>query len=115
MSGPVEFIERKLAMVEKVAKEEAWKVDKYRGTQSPDDEPIYCIDDDYHHPLVGDELLVIDLAAATRKILDVHKANSFGDCFTCGWSDGYEQVGNDPFPCATVKALATGWGWRDTP
>lgn len=115
MTGPVEFMLRKLAMVDKVAKEEAWKVDKIRATQSPDDEPIYCVDDDYYHPLVGDELLVIDLAAATRKLLEVHKANILGDCYVCSLTDGYEPSVHAEFPCVTVKALATGWGWRDTP
>ena len=77
-----------------------------------DDERIWVLDDDYkHNTLVVDVRFVLDLVAAHRKILELHKANSFGECFLCGWSDGYEHVNNETWPCDTIKLLAQGYGW----
>lgn len=73
MSDPVEFIERKLAMVDKEVSENGRQVQKLFQRRSDEDEPLYCIDDDYHHPLTGDPLTIIALAAATRALLELHE------------------------------------------
>jgi hypothetical protein len=124
MSDPVEFIQKKLAMVDKVLKEDGWKADKDRVHQNPDDEPIYCVDDDYHHPLVGDALVVIDLAKATRALMELHKQMALADqepllypprptCNVCADWEARDYDGAPPltWPCPTILALAQGWGW----
>lgn len=53
---------------------------------------------------------------AKRAIAALHEPNSFGGCSLCGWSDGYEYAGQDPWPCDTLRILASCYrhhpGWR---
>lgn len=112
MSDPVEFINRKLAMVEKVVKEAPEKVARERQYATVADEPLYEHDDDYRHPLTGDPLTIILLAEATRKLLKMHVPVRCPDeddllrlpiCNYCQWE----------WPCQHVELLAAGWGWTE--
>ena len=114
MSDPVEFIERKLAIVDKVAKESPEKVASARQYATDADEPVYEYDDDYRHPLTGDPLTIILLAEATRKLMELHvpvPCPGEGDllrlpvCKYCEWE----------WPCQHIELLAAGWGWEETP
>jgi hypothetical protein len=111
VTGPVEFMLRKLAMVEKVVEEAAVKVARRRRDATVDDEPLFEYDDDYYHPLAGDPLTIILLAEATRKLLELHE----GEHECPSGPETYLAYVLDGELCDTVKALATGWGWRDTP
>lgn len=47
--------------------------------------------------------------AALRRIGDIHKPNANDDCIVCGWDDGYEDIPNESYPCATLRAVASMW------
>lgn len=105
----VEFIQRKLAMVDAVAKEAAEKVTRERQYATADDKPLYEFDDDYHHPLTGDPLAIIRLAEATRKLLELHE----GEHECPSDPEWYRAYVVDGELCETVKLLAQGWGWKE--
>jgi hypothetical protein len=115
---PVEFIERKLAMVDAVVKEEAVKVEHLAAVATEDDAPLYVYDDDYHHPVLGDALTVIRLAEATRKLLAMHVpgGDKGDDCLgCCEGMNRYEDLIYDWWPCPTIKILARAYGWTEEP
>lgn len=103
----MEFVQRKLAMVDAVAKEEAAKVEHLAAVATEDDEPLYVYDDDYWHPVLGDALAIIRLAEATRKLLELHE----GEHECPSGPEWYRAYVVDGELCETVKLLAQGWGW----
>lgn len=72
-----------------------------------------------HIAAVADPEAVLRRCAAERKILDEHPNVNEGDCGTCvngHW--GYPTHGGSSpasWPCATIRNLAEGYGWTDTP
>jgi hypothetical protein len=109
VTDPVEFIQRKLAMVDAVVKEVSEKVARERQYATADDEPLYEFDDDAAHFLAGNPLTVILMAEATRKLLELHASEQ--DCPSGPETYRTYVVGGEP--CETVKLLAFAWGWTE--
>lgn len=58
--------------------------------------------------------MVLQLVAATRQVLELHRVTTntpdgLPGCVSCGEHSEYPEG----WPCATVKALAAGWGWTE--
>lgn len=108
-------------------------------TAHPDDEEIRAADDtvarmrDYTRVMTNaqveadmalivtraDPAAVLRRIAADRKILDLHKPTR-GDawdgsktvCDTCA-NASREEIEGEPYPCATLRLLAEGYGWTE--
>lgn len=65
---------------------------------------------------------VLSRIAGERKQLELHAADSDGECATCGEDEGGAEVNGlmlrvrlgVPHPCDTIRILAECWGWTDT-
>lgn len=61
------------------------------------------------HIVIHDPAQVLRQVKAMRRILVLHYPNKNDDCIVCGWDDGYEDVPNESYPCATLRAVASQW------
>lgn len=100
MNDPVEWIGHRLAQIAKVVKDEPRKIERqFEYPTTLEGEPLYCYDDDYYHPLTGDPLTIITLAAATRQLLELHER--------------WERPKMEPVGSGCVETIKDGKTFRD--
>lgn len=139
MTGPLEFVEAAHKQAEEIARAATpgpWTAHKYSwGDDFEASIGTYDETNVVGHGYEGggvvnwadavfiaanDPAAVLRRIAAERKLLAEH-ANDYGECVRCAGDDG-EVVVNGmihsvrtcaPHPCATIRALAEGWGWQE--
>lgn len=117
VTGPVEWLERRLTLVEGYAQETA---QRFPGTCWPSDAVqvmAFGVAEFVEEVAAPENML--RLVAGAREILAEHADEGARECKVCApvdW-DAEERPGRyrypADYPCRTVRLLAQAWGWEE--